>query len=55
MEIYSKFSELIKGMPEDKPIFVGKNKIYNSTVNGVLTRHCKECGISSISYSYVSQ
>ena len=36
-------------MPDDKPIFVGENKIYNSTVNDVLTRHCKECGISSIS------
>ena len=36
-------------LPEDKPIFVGDKKIYNSTVNDVLTRHCKECGISEIS------
>ena len=48
-QIVVKFSELIKGMPEDKPIFVGTEKIYNYTVNDVLTRHFKECGISSIS------
>lgn len=48
-QIVVKFSELIKGMPEEQPIFVGKEKIYNSTVNDVLTRHCKECGISVIS------
>ena len=44
-----KFSELVKNLPEDKPIFVGEEKIYNSTVNDVLARHCKECGISVIS------
>ncbi len=48
-QIVVKFSELIKGMPEDKPIFAGEDKIYNSTVNDVLTRHCKACGISQIS------
>lgn len=48
-QIVVKFSELIKGLPEDTPIFVGESKIYNSTVNDVLTRHCKECGISVIS------
>lgn len=48
-QIVVKFSELIKGMPEDQPIFVDDKKIYNSTVNDVLTRHCKECGISPIS------
>jgi integrase len=48
-QIVVKFSELIKGMPEDKPIFVGEKKIYNSTVNGILARHCKACGISIIS------
>ena len=36
-------------IPPDKPIFVGESKIYNSTVNDVLTRHCKACGISEIS------
>ena len=48
-QIVVKFSELVKGLPENEPIFVGKDKIYNSTVNDVLTRHCKACGISQIS------
>ena len=48
-QIVVKFSELIKGMPEDKPIFVSSSKIYNSTVNDVLTRHCRQCNISVIS------
>ena len=48
-QIVVKFSELVKNIPDEKPIFVGNEKIYNSTVNDVLTRHCKECGISNIS------
>lgn len=48
-QIVVKFSELIKNLPPDQPIFVGTEKIYNSTVNNVLTRHCKSCGISEIS------
>lgn len=48
-QIVVKFSELVKTLPEDKPIFVGEEKIYNSTVNDVLARHCKACGISVIS------
>ena len=48
-QIVVKFAELVKGTAEDQPIFVSKSKIYNSTVNGVLTRHCKACGISEIS------
>ena len=48
-QIVVKFSELIKGLPEDQPIFVGESKIYNSTVNDALTRHCREGGISEIS------
>lgn len=48
-QIVVKFSELIKGMPKDEPIFVNKAKVYNSTVNSVLARHCRECGISVIS------
>ena len=35
-QIVVKFSELVKNLPEDKPIFVGEEKIYNSTVNDVL-------------------
>ena len=48
-QIVVKFSELVKGLPEDQPIFVGESIIYNSTVNDVLTRHCRECSISEIS------
>lgn len=42
------FSELIKGLPEDKPIFV-KGKVYNSTVNDILGRYCKAVNIPVIS------
>lgn len=42
------FSELIKEMEEDKPIFISK-KIYNSTINDILKRHCNNVGISVIS------
>ncbi len=48
-QVVVKFSELTRSLPEDQPIFVGKTKIYNSTVNDVLTRHCRACGISEIS------
>ena len=43
-----KFSELSKGLPEDKPIFV-KGTVYNSTVNDRLERYCKELEIPIIS------
>lgn len=43
-----KFSEIIKGIPEDKPIFV-QGRVFNSTVNGVLERYCKKLGIPVIS------
>lgn len=42
------FSELLKGVPEDKPIFV-KQQVYNSTVNDILSRHCKKLKIPVIS------
>ena len=42
------FSELIKKLPEDEPIFV-KKKIYNSTINDILARHCVKVGIPIIS------
>ena len=41
------FSELLKNLPEDEPIFV-KNKVYNSTINEVLERHCRKCEIPII-------
>ena len=43
-----KFSELIKGLPDDKPILV-KGRVFNSTINGVLERYCKKLGIPVIS------
>lgn len=42
------FAGLIKNLPEDEPIFVTK-KVYNSTVNDMLTRYCKKAGIPTIS------
>lgn len=44
------FSELIKGLPEDKPIFIKENKkIYNSTINDKLARLCKKSNVPIIS------
>jgi len=42
------FSELVKGIPEDQPIFV-KGNVYNSTVNNILERYCKTVGVPAIS------
>ncbi len=47
-QLVIQFSELIKGLPEDEPIFV-KKKVYNSTVNDILSRYCKEANIPEIS------
>ena len=47
-QVVVQFSELIKGLPLDEPIFV-TDKIYNSTVNDVLERHCKAVDIPIIS------
>ena len=43
------FSEMVKGLPADKPIFVGESKVYNSTVNEILARHCRAAKIPTIS------
>ncbi|WP_286822512.1 site-specific integrase [Lactobacillus sp. UBA5813] len=44
------FAGLIKDKPTDKPIFVNEGqKIYNSTPNCILARHCKTLGITVIS------
>lgn len=43
-----RFSELVKGLPDDQPIFVD-GRVYNSTVNDVLSRHCERCNIPVIS------
>lgn len=42
------FSEMVKGMPGNEPIFV-TDKVYNSTVNDILARHCKKAKVPVIS------
>lgn len=44
----AQFSELVKTLPENEPIFVNKHT-YNSTVNDILARHCIEAKIPVIS------
>lgn len=41
------FSELLKPLPPHEPIFV-KGKVYNSTINAILERHCKALNIPII-------
>lgn len=49
-QIVMQFASLTKGMPADEPIFFEKGKkVYNSTVNDILERHCKKCDIPVIS------
>lgn len=44
------FTELLKNLPSDKPIFVSEGRrIYNSTINNILARHCKANNIAVIS------
>ena len=43
------FSDLTSDLPEDEPIFVVKKRVYNSTVNDILERHCKAVNIPVIS------
>ena len=45
--IVSQFSALVKDLPQDKPIFI-REVIFNSTINNILNRHCKELGIPEI-------
>lgn len=42
------FSELVKGLPDDRPIFV-QGKVYNSTANDLLARHCMRAEVPVIS------
>lgn len=46
------FSELLKGLPENEPIFV-KGNVYNSTVNSVLSRYCKKANIPEITIHWL--
>jgi integrase len=47
-QLVIQFSELVKNLPEDEPIFI-KGKVFNSTVNDILERHCKSAKIPVIS------
>lgn len=47
-QIVGQFSFVIKDLPEDKPIFV-KKRVYNSTINEALAKHCKNQDIPIIS------
>ena len=42
------FADLVKKLPKDKPIFVDSKKIYNSTINDILARHCVQAGVPII-------
>ena len=44
----SQFVRLVKDMNENEPIFVN-GKVYNSTINNILSRHCKKLRIPIIS------
>ncbi len=45
--VVSQFSTLIKDLPHDKPIFI-KEHIYNSTINGFLSRKCLKADVPII-------
>ena len=48
-QLIVQFSTLIKGEPEDEPLFIEpEKKIYNSTVNKVLERSCKRASVPVI-------
>lgn len=45
----SRFASLISGLEKNKPIFIFKEKIFNSTINDTLARRCKKANIPVIS------
>ena len=48
-QIIVQFSELVKSLPREMPIFVAEGqKVYNSTVNSVLTRNCRQAKVPEI-------
>lgn len=47
-QLLVQFAELIKGLPEDKPIFI-KGPVFNSTLNETLARKCRQAGVPVIS------
>lgn len=47
-QLIMQLSGLLKNLPPTEPIFA-KGKVYNSTANSVLARHCKNVGVPVIS------
>lgn len=45
--IVSQFSSLLKDIPNNEPIFINK-RIFNSTINKILERHCKKLNLPII-------
>ena len=42
------FSTLVRQLVPEKPIFVTKQRVYNSTVNDILARHCRRANLPII-------
>lgn len=48
-QLVIQLSEFVKTLPKDQPIFIPSGRpIYNSTINGILERHCKKAEIPVI-------
>ena len=47
-QLIMQMSGLLKDLPHDKPIFV-HGKVYNSTANDVLAKHCRNVDVPVIS------
>lgn len=47
-QLVMQFSGLLRSLPVDEPIFA-RGKVYNSTANSVLARHCKNVNVPVIS------
>ena len=47
-QLIMQLSGLLKDLPPTEPVFA-KGKVYNSTANSVLARHCKNVGVPTIS------
>lgn len=47
-QLAMQLASLLKGLPGDKPIFV-EGRVYNSTANDILARHCRRVGVPVIS------
>ena len=47
-QLIMQLSALLKNLPENEPIFV-EGKVYNSTANNVLARHCRRAEVPIIS------